>query len=248
MRHVLFAVLLLGLAEPVSGQGVTGRLADISSGSFLGELRVIISGEDIDPIWTLTDTAGIFRVTGIPPGEYVVRVSGPCWNSDGRSLLIPEGADVVDVGTIQTSRIPLGFRINHSNCRPTLEEDATTREMLALAETDSTWMAFGASYSEPALPTAGDCLLPGEPVVLFGVERPTMSLFDVGASGLATSGDRQIYHGTFLRISCFTGLGEHFSLYVSEQHDAGQPERSIWARFSRRQGEGWVLREVEVQR
>ena len=120
IRHVLVVVCLLVFPKPILAQVVTGRLVDGSFGRFLGEVRVILTDENLEAIWALTDSAGVFRVTEIPPGEYVFQVPGPCWQLDRRSLLIPEGEDVFDVGTIETSRIPLGNRMTHSNCRPTL--------------------------------------------------------------------------------------------------------------------------------
>jgi hypothetical protein len=87
---ILAAVLPLS-AQPAGTGDITGRISSAGTGNYLANVRVIVVGTNIQ---TLTDSAGEYRLRGIPAGTARIIASSTGTEQESASVLVEPGRAV----------------------------------------------------------------------------------------------------------------------------------------------------------
>ncbi|HEX9615709.1 MAG TPA: outer membrane beta-barrel family protein [Bacteroidota bacterium] len=128
-RLIVLAILVLGLAARTAGQdpySVSGRVLEEKTRQPLEYTNIVLfrSHDSTQVTGTVTDKAGAFEISGIPPGEYYLRILFLGYETShvplhlvgssvdlGSILLVPSSILLGDV-IVQSDRPPLTYEID----------------------------------------------------------------------------------------------------------------------------------------
>jgi len=129
------ALLFRSYAWADNAAGVVGRVFDASHLPLAGAtISVTSSGQAVERS-TLSDGAGVFRVSGLEPGSYVVKVSKTAFQPVSRAVQLR--TSTVDIGEITVAVAPVQstVQVTDNSTYLTTDSSASTRTLTPLIDT-----------------------------------------------------------------------------------------------------------------
>lgn len=248
MRLWLIILAVAGLPSTASAQAyVSGRVLE---GDIIPSLPVLVyvSRDGTTLAESLTDSAGLFRLGPLKPGRHVIVFERLCLRRSEVEIVVDSASAAVDVGDVRTEPLRPRPQRTHMLCPPMPDEDARTRELLALVAADSTWIEFGSRHTRSEMPATSQWLFWGSSVELFGVDRNVLSSVAVGtglsAVAIARGADYP-YKGPLISVSSGDDSGLAVISVAVRDEPTTEPLPYIRCTF-RREGSGWAIEAVTV--